>query len=97
MKAVLIIFNQALTEKAEYLLDHLNIKGFTLWPIVYGRGSDTGRPHMGTHTWPETNSGILTIVNESIVDTLLEKVKIINEINTDVGIRAFVWDIEKTI
>ncbi len=30
MKAVLITYNQALTEKVEYMLDFLNIKGFTM-------------------------------------------------------------------
>lgn len=96
MKAVFIVFNQALTEKVEYMLDYLNIRGYTHWPAIYGRGSESGEPRMGTHTWPELNSGILTIVEESTVDSILEKVQKINEINTNVGIRAFVWDIEKT-
>ena len=39
MKAIMIIYNQAHTEKVEYLLDKLGIKGYTLWENVQGRGT----------------------------------------------------------
>jgi len=94
MKAVMITYNQALTEKVEYMLDYLQIKGFTMWETIWGRGTNTGEPHMGTHTWPEMNSAILTIVDDDKVNTLLKNIKQIDEINTEVGIRAFVWHIE---
>lgn len=97
MKAIMIIYNQALTEKVEYMLDALKISGFTQWTDMKGRGTTDGNPHMGTHTWPEINSAILTIVDDDIVDTVLQKVKNIDHINTEVGIRAFVWDITKTM
>jgi len=95
MKAVMITYNQALTEKVEYMLDYLQIKGFTMWETIWGRGTNTGEPHMGTHTWPEMNSAILTIVDDDKVNTLLKNIKQIDEINTEVGIRAFVWHIEE--
>jgi nitrogen regulatory protein PII len=97
MKAVFIAFNQANTERVEYMFDHLGIRGFTWWTNVQGRGSETGEPRMGTHTWPEMNSAVLTIVDDSLVDTLLENVRKMDEINKEVGIRAFVWDITKTV
>jgi nitrogen regulatory protein PII len=97
MKAILIIYNQAHTEKVEYMLDRLEIRGFTQWSEVYGRGSIDGDPHMGTHTWPESNSATLTIVDEEKVDAVLESVKKLDAINTDVGVRAFVWDILKSV
>jgi nitrogen regulatory protein PII len=97
MKAVMIIYNQAHTERVDFLLEKLGIKGFTLWENVRGRGSDTGVPHLGTHAWPEINKNMLTIVDDELVDTILDKVKKINAINEEVGIRAFVWDIIKTI
>jgi nitrogen regulatory protein PII len=95
MKAIMIIYNQAHTEKVEYLLDKLGIKGFTLWENVQGRGSNTGVPHLGTHAWPEINKSLLTIVDDGIVDSVLENVKRIDAVNEEVGIRAFVWDILK--
>jgi len=97
MKAIMIIYNQAHTEKIEYMLDKLGINGYTLWENVQGRGSNTGVPHMGTHTWPEINKSVLTIVNDDLVDIVLDKVKRIDSINEEVGIRAFVWDILKMV
>lgn len=95
MKAVLIIYNQAHTERVEYMLDRLEIRGYTQWPQVFGRGSVNGEPRLGTHTWPELNAATLTMVDDSKVDTLLEKVKKLDAINKEVGVRAFVWNIEK--
>ena len=95
MKAIMIIYNQALTEKVEYMLEKLNIRGFTRWPTVWGTGTTDGDPRMGTHTWPEINSATLAVVNDDIVDTVLDKVKKMDSINHEVGIRAFVWNVEK--
>ena len=97
MKAVMIIYNQAHTEKVEYILDKLGIKGYSLWENVQGRGSNTGVPHLGTHAWPEINKSVLTIVDDNLVDHLLDVVKKIDSINEEVGIRAFVWDILRTV
>lgn len=97
MKAVFIVFNQANTERVEYMFDRLGIRGYTWWNNVVGCGSETGEPRMGTHTWPEMNSAALTIVPDEQVDALLEKVKKMDEINKEVGVRAFVWEITKTV
>ena len=97
MKAVMIIYNQAHTERVEYLMDRLGIKGYSLWENVQGRGSHTGVPHLGTHAWPEINKSVLTIVEDDIVDNVLATVSKINSINEEVGIRAFVWDVQKSV
>ena len=97
MKSVFIVYNQANTERVEFLLDELGIKRFTFWENVQGRGSVDGAPHRGTHTWPEMNSALLTVIDDDKVDELLKYVRKIDKRNTEVGIRAFVWNIEKTI
>jgi nitrogen regulatory protein PII len=97
MKAIMIIYNQAHSERVEYLMDRLGIKGYSLWENVQGRGSHTGVPHLGTHAWPEINKSVLTIVEDDIVDNVLATVSKINSINDEVGIRAFVWDVVKTV
>ncbi len=94
MKAVMIIFNQALTEKVEFMLDFLEIQGYSMWEEVKGRGTKGGEPRMNTHTWPEMNSAVMTIIEDNKVEPLLAKIKKIDEINTEVGIRAFVWSVE---
>ncbi len=96
MKAVFIVFNQANTERVEYMFDKLSIRGFTWWSQVNGRGSVDGEPRMGTHTWPEMNSATMAVVEDDKLDESLAIVRKIDEINTEVGIRAFVWDILKT-
>lgn len=97
MKAIMIVYNQALTEKVEYMLDKLGIRGYTLWENVQGRGTSTGVPHLGTHVWPEINKSLMTVVDDDVVDKILEAVKKIDNINEEVGIRAFVWDVIKTV
>lgn len=97
MKAIMIIYNQALTEKVEYMLEKLNLRGFTQFPTVMGAGTSSGEPRMGTHTWPEINSAVITVVDDNIVDTVLDKVNKMDAINKEIGIRAFVWNIEKTV
>jgi len=93
----MIIYNQAHTERVEYLLDKLGVKGYSLWENVQGRGSSTGVPHLGTHAWPEINKNVLAVVEDDAVDEILSTVKKIDSINKDVGIRAFVWNVEKSV
>lgn len=91
----MIIFNQAQTEKMEFVFDRLGIRGYTWWSEVKGRGTETGEPRQGTHTWPEMNSAALVMVPQEQVQPLLEAVKKLDEVNREVGIRAFVWNIEQ--
>ena len=97
MKSVLIIYNQALTEKVDYMIDKLNIRGFSKWQEVLGRGSVDGDPRMGTHTWPETNSATIVIIDDEKVEVLLNTIKKLDAINEEVGIRAFVWDVLRSV
>ncbi len=97
MKSILIVFNQASTERVEYLLDILDVKGFTFWENVQGRGSVTGDPHRGTHTWPEMNNAVMCVVNDEKVDSILTAVRKLDKRNEEVGIRAFVWNIEQVV
>jgi len=97
MKAVLVVFNQAQTERVEYMLDRLEIRGYTWWNDVQGRGTETGDPRMGTHTWPEMNSAALLVIPDEKVEALLEGVRKLDEVNKEVGVRAFVWDILQTV
>ena len=68
MKCVFIVYNQANTERVEYILDELGIRGFTFFEQVQGRGSRDGEPRRGTHTWPEMNSAMMTVVEDDRVD-----------------------------
>lgn len=97
MKSVFIVYNQANTERVEYILDALNIRGFTYWENVQGRGTKNGEPRRGTHTWPEMNSAVMIVVPDEKVPELLETVKKLDNRNREVGVKAFVWNIEQMI
>jgi len=97
MKSVFIVYNQAHTERVEFMLEKLGIRGFTMWQDVMGCGSETGDPRMGSHAWSEMNSAILSIVPSEKVEVLLSSVKKLDAINAEVGIRAFVWNVEQMV
>ena len=97
MKAVFIAYNQALTEAVNNVLDRYHIRGYTKWADVQGRGSKTGEPHFGTHTWPAMNSAILAIIEDERVEPLLESLKKLDAKAEQQGLRAFVWNIENMI
>lgn len=97
MKSVFIVFNQANTERVYYMLDRLNIRGYTFFEQVQGRGSINGEPRQGSHTWPEMNSAVITIINDEQVNDLLIAIKKLDARNKEIGVRAFVWNIEQTV
>ena len=94
MKAVFIVYGQPLTETLEQLLNKLNIRGFTRWQEIQGRGGKSGNPHYGTHAWPSQNGALLTIMDDHKIDDLLESLRRINEQAEQQGLNAFVWNIE---
>jgi len=97
MKAVFIAYNQALTEAVDSILDRNNIRGYSKWADVQGRGSNNGEPHYGSHTWPAMNSAILTVIEEERIEPLLTSLKKLNAKAEEQGLRAFVWNIEGII
>lgn len=97
MKSVLITFDQAHYEQILSTLDRLNCRGFTYLDKVQGRGSVKGEPHYGSHAWPAMNSAIIAVVEDQRVDPLLEALKEMDQRKEQLGLRAFVWNIEKGI
>ncbi len=97
MKAVFISYNQSLSSEVQEILEKCSIRGYTQWTEIKGKGSVNGNPHDGTHTWPELNNVYITIVEDEKIPVLLEKLQQLNKEVEDQGLRAFVWNIEKTI
>lgn len=97
MKALLITFDQAYTERIIDLLTVNNCRGFSMVEQLQGRGTNTGEPHYGSHAWPSMCSGILAMVDDHRVDTLLEKLHEMDVATEKLGLRAFVWNVEKSI
>jgi len=97
MKAIFISFNQAYYETILAIMDRNNIRGFTYWDVVQGRGTNKGEPHFGSHAWPTLNSAILTMVEDQRVDNFLDLLHKLDKQTEALGLRAFVWNIEQTI
>lgn len=94
MKAIFIAYNQAYNEEIIEVLESFGQRGFTRWEDIEGRGSQTGIPHMGSHAWPEQNHAILTVVDDDKVAPVMSELKKRDEAMSDLGLRAFVWNIE---
>lgn len=97
LKSVMIVYNQANTERVEFLLDELGVRGFTFFENVQGRGTVNGDPRRGTHAWPEMNSAMICVVDEKMVEPLLEGVQKLDLRNKEVGVKAFVWTIDQMV
>lgn len=93
----MIIFNQANTARVEFMLDELGVRGFSFWENVQGRGSNNGDPHRGTHAWPEMNNAVMAVVDDDKVEAILTNVRRLDKRNEEVGVRAFVWNIEQMV
>lgn len=97
MKSILITFDQAYYERIVSALERLNCRGFTAWQEVQGRGSHTGKPHYGSHAWPSLASAIITVVEDHRVDAVLDFLHSMDVETPKLGLRAFVWGIERSI
>ena len=97
MKAIFIAYDQAHHEKIIDLLTRSNCRGFTAFGLVQGRGSKTGEPHYGTHAWPSLAQAIIAMVEDNQVDSLLDRLHDLDLSKPLLGLRAFVWTVEKSI
>lgn len=97
MKAIFIAYDQAHHEAIIDALTRLNCRGFTAFGNVQGRGSKTGEAHYGTHAWPALAQALLTMVDDHQVDAVLSRLRELDENKPLLGLRAFVWNIERTI
>lgn len=97
MKAIMITFNQAYYETILGLMDRNNIRGFSYWESVQGRGSKTGEPHYGSHAWPTMNSAIYTVIEDEKVSRFLDLLQKLDKQTEALGLRAFVMNVEQMI
>ena len=95
MKGIFIAYDQAYNMEIADALETLGVRGFTMWQDIAGRGTQTGLPHLGSHAWPTMNNAMLTFVEDDQVDDILGKIRAMDEETPDLGLRAFVWNVEK--
>lgn len=97
MKAILITYNQAYYDEIAAILNRNGVKGYTEWNEIKGHGSVTGEPHLGTHAWPTLNNAVISVMDDDRVDSVLRELQERDKKAPELGLRAFVWSIEKMI
>ena len=97
MQAIFIAYDQAHHEAIIDLLEKNSCRGFTSFGEVQGRGTFRGEPHYGSHAWPSLGGAILTIVEDSRLQPVLDKLRALDEMKPRLGLRAFVWPVTATI
>ena len=97
MKAILITYNQAYYDDIAKVLNDNGVKGYTEWDEIKGHGSEQGVPHMGSHAWPTLNNAIVSMVDDDKVDGILHDLHERDVKAPELGLRAFVWQVEKMI
>ena len=95
MKAIFVNYNQAYNEEIVELLESAGERGFTRWDEVQGRGSESGLPHLGNHAWPVMNQAVFAVVPDEKVQGILDALKAKDLETPDLGLRAFVWNVEQ--
>ena len=95
MKGIFIAYNQAYNMEIADAIEKIGVRGFTMWNDIAGRGGFSGLPHLGNHAWPTMNNALLAFIPDEKVDDILAKLKAMDEETPDLGLRAFVWNVEK--
>lgn len=97
MKAIFIAYNQAYNMELADVLEAAGCKGYTMWNEITGRGTNGGEPHEGTHAWPTLNNALLSAVPDEKVDEILAGLEAKNREYPELGLRAFVWNVERSL
>lgn len=94
MKALFIAYNQSYNEEICNILAQFGQRGYTKWEDIEGKGSFNGQARFGSHAWPEMNHAVLSVVKDDKVEPILQALKAKDEASPELGLRAFVWNIE---
>ena len=94
MKLVMIMYNEAINDEVQSLVEQYGVDGFTKWTKVFGKGRSSG-PHLGTHIWPKANNVLAVAAEEGAAGKIIEGVREIRKRFAKEGLKAFMWEIEE--
>ena len=97
MKAIFVAYNQAYNEEIVEVLVAHGQRGYTAWQDIQRKGSVDGIPHLGNHAWPEMNHALLAMVDDGMVEGIMEDLRAKDAASPDLGLRAYVWNIERAL
>lgn len=93
MKAVFMSCNQSMYDEVLKIMEEIGARGFTGWEELIGRGSKDGEPHFGDHAWPSMNSALISVMEDALAEDFLARLRKLDEMNSEQGLRAFAWDV----
>lgn len=97
MKAVFMACNQSMYDAVIDIMNDMELRGFTGWEELIGRGSKDGEPHLGSHAWPTMNSALISVMEDDKATEFLKRLKQLDEDNDKQGLRAFAWSVTDSI
>ncbi|MCK4793433.1 MAG: hypothetical protein KAV87_57425 [Desulfobacteraceae bacterium] len=93
MKFVMICYNEAIDNEIMELLEQADVKGYTKWTKVLGKGKTSG-PHLFSHIWPKANNALFTVLPEENAADLFEQIRKLKTEVAKEGLKAFMWQID---
>lgn len=97
MKAVFMACNQSMYDAVMDIMNDMELRGFTGWEELIGRGSKDGEPHLGNHAWPTMNSALISVMEDDKATEFLKRLKQLDVDNDKQGLRAFAWSVTDSI
>ena len=94
MQMVMIAYNSAIESEVMEILEKCGIESYTRWTQVQGKGKTSGT-HLGTDIWPGENSVLFCAIEGEKAESLMNLIKKIREKSGNLGIKAFVWNLEE--
>ena len=89
--------NQSMYDAVIDIMNDMELRGFTGWEELIGRGSKDGEPHLGSHAWPTMNSALISVMEDDKATEFLKRLKQLDEDNDKQGLRAFAWSVTDSI
>ena len=89
--------NQSMYDAVMDIMNDMELRGFTGWEELIGRGSKDGEPHLGSHAWPTMNSALISVMEDDKAAEFLKRLKQLDEDNDKQGLRAFAWSVTDSI
>ena len=89
--------NQSMYDAVMDIMNDMELRGFTGWEELIGRGSKDGEPHLGSHAWPTMNSALISVMEDDKATEFLKRLKQLDEDNDKQGLRAFAWSVTDSI
>jgi hypothetical protein len=93
MKAVLVIYNNAIDPEVNELLAAAGVEYFTKFTSVFGKGAASG-PRLGDSVWPGGNNALLVITPPEKAKQLVGDVEKLQKDIPAEGLRVLWWEIE---